>query len=153
MERLRSAGEAKEGLSEESVARARAIAMLLTGNTIHQVTKELGVNRNIVIAWCDTPDVKRQLLAAAEQSVATARDQLQAGALSVSQRLLDIACGRIADASSAEVRAAEAVLDRVGMAVTQHVEMKVDDLRAKTDADLAAIVARGRPAPVREGEA
>ena len=137
----------------EIVARAKALALVVGGLTLRQAAEEMGVSRVTLDRWLRDPEIKRVVLEAEAASIEECRAILKSRASKVVKMLCDYADGTVKAPDGGAVRAAAEVLDRVGVVGVEKVEVEINDLRRKTDADLAAIVARGRPALVREGEA
>lgn len=125
-----------------------AVAMLAEGYRVGAVARHLGVRRQTIADWRDSPEGQRLLDAARktrEAELAESRD----GALRILREAAPLAAQRLVDrlASSAPFEAttaAEAILARVGVPRSTKVEATVEpgvDLSKLSDDEIATLEA------------
>lgn len=125
-------------------AKAQAMVLLAEGFSLAAVGVEMGVNRDTVLTWRDSPDGQRLLAdarkareGALKEGIGRARKVLEEGAILAAQTLVDAAThGPTKD----RIRAAATLLDRIGVPRTERVEVAAgddEDLTVLTDDELA----------------
>ncbi len=148
------------------IRRERALAMLVEGESPIRVAKLVKVNKSVVYDWLKMPAFADELArrieerdGALRQGVERARRRLHGAAFDAADTLVQMATGdlilpdetdddrrvRAPRVDTGRVRAAEAVLNRVGLAASQTVtlaggvDLTLPDLRAYTPEQLAAM--------------
>lgn len=140
--------------------RARAMELLVAGQPVHKVAAEVGVAPQTIYKWMERPDFADELARRQEALVAAARRRLHGAAFDAADTLVEMAIGnlvvedeevegrprRAARVDPGRVRAAEAVLNRVGLPAGQSVTLDggvavtLPDLRGHTPEQLRAMV-------------
>ncbi len=126
-------------------AKAQAMVLLAEGFSLAAVAVEMGVNRDTVLTWRDSPDgqgllteARKAREGALKAGIDRARKVLEEGAVLAAQTLVDAAThGPMKE----RIRAAATLLDRVGVPRTARLETTVigEDLTALTDDELAEL--------------
>ena len=109
-----------KGASYE-VKRDRVLALLIAGRTQREAAEAVGVGEDTVSHWMQDPETRTRLEALRAAPVEAAVRTLQQGALQAAATLVEAAEGSPKDAD--RIKAAVAVLDRVGVVSGSKVEL------------------------------
>lgn len=157
----RATGPTPPDLKPGAVRRTRALLLLVEGQSPYQIAPVIGVSVQTIYDWLKRPEFADELARRLEESVAAARRTLLGAAQGAATALVKMSSGdlvvddgddegdrrpqRAPRVDTGRVRAAEAVLNRVGLAASQTVtlaggvDLTLPDMRAYTPEQLAAM--------------
>jgi len=129
--------------SPSRARRAQALDLLSQGRSPYKVAEEMGVHHGTIYDWLRRPEFAAELDARIAEGREVAMRSLRASAATAAETLREVAeSGDQYDGP--RVKAAEAILDRIGLPVDSRVQVQVSgrlDVAKLTEAELEQLVA------------